>query len=127
MRALTVKRKVHFAEGCKGRKSIENGDAPPPSPAAAPEPTRVPRISQLMALAIHFDWLIREGNVKDQAELARLGGVSRARLTQIMNLTLLAPEIQEKLLFSEGATVSDASIRQAASEPLWHCQRHRLT
>jgi len=38
-----------------------------------------------MALAIRFDGLIRDGKVKDQAELARLGHVSRARLTQIMN------------------------------------------
>jgi hypothetical protein len=33
------------------------------------------------------------------AELARLAHVSRARITQIMNLLLLAPEIQETLLF----------------------------
>jgi hypothetical protein len=44
----------------------------------------IPRISRLMALAIRFDQLIREGTVTDQAELARLGHVSGARLTQIM-------------------------------------------
>jgi hypothetical protein len=51
-----------------------------------------------MALAIRFDQLIRDGVVADQAELARVGHVSRARLTQIMNLLSLAPDIQEDLL-----------------------------
>ncbi len=52
-----------------------------------------------MALAIRFEKLIQEGVVKDQAELARLGHVSRARVTQIMNLLNLASEIQEEILF----------------------------
>ena len=59
---------------------------------------RVPRLSRLMALAIHFDQLIREGKVADYAELARLGNVTRARVTQIMNLLNLAPQIQEEIL-----------------------------
>ena len=52
-----------------------------------------------MALAIHFDRLVRDGEIHDYAELAELGNVTRARVTQIMNLTNLAPEIQEELLF----------------------------
>jgi hypothetical protein len=51
-----------------------------------------------MALAIHFDQLLHDGVAADQAELARLGHVSRARLTQIMNLLTLAPDIQGELL-----------------------------
>ncbi len=51
-----------------------------------------------MALAIHFEGLLARGVVKDMAELARLGHVTRARMTQIMNLRLLAPDIQEALL-----------------------------
>ena len=52
-----------------------------------------------MALAIHFEGLLANGEVTDMADLARLGHVSRARITQIMNLRLLAPEIQKDLLF----------------------------
>jgi hypothetical protein len=52
-----------------------------------------------MALAIRFDALIREGEISDYAELARLANVSRARVTQIMNLLMLAPDIQEEILF----------------------------
>jgi hypothetical protein len=51
-----------------------------------------------MAQAIKFDHMIRDGVVKDQAELARLGFVTRARITQIMNLLNLAPAIQLGLL-----------------------------
>ncbi len=61
---------------------------------------RIPRISRYMALAIHFEALIRQGIVTDYADLARLGHVTRARVTQIMNLRLLAPEIQEEILLN---------------------------
>ena len=60
---------------------------------------RVPRVARLMALAVRFEQLIRTGAVRDYAQLARLGQVSRARLTQIMNLLHLAPDIQEAILF----------------------------
>ena len=51
-----------------------------------------------MALAIRFDLLLRQGVVADYTALARLGHVSRARVTQIMNLLCLAPDLQETLL-----------------------------
>lgn len=60
---------------------------------------KLPRVARLMALAIHFDRLVRNGEIQDYTELAKLGNVTRARVTQIMNLTNLAPEIQEELLF----------------------------
>jgi hypothetical protein len=52
-----------------------------------------------MALALRFEQLLRSGAVRDYAELARLGQVSRARVTQIMNLLHLAPDLQEEILF----------------------------
>jgi len=51
-----------------------------------------------MALAIKFDGYVRDGLVTDYAELARLGHVSRARVSQIMDLDLLAPDTQEAIL-----------------------------
>lgn len=62
-------------------------------------PPRVPRLARLMALAIRFDRLIADGVVRDYADIARLGHVTRARLTQIMSLLFLAPDIQEAILF----------------------------
>ena len=61
-------------------------------------PPRIPRITRLMALAIKLQNMVDCGEVRDYADLARLGYVTRARLTQIMNLLLLAPDIQEHLL-----------------------------
>jgi hypothetical protein len=52
-----------------------------------------------MALAIRFGELMRSGEVTTYAELASLGHVTRARMTQIMSLLCLAPDIQEEILF----------------------------
>jgi hypothetical protein len=60
---------------------------------------RLSRVARLMALAIRFEHLVLSGKVEDYAELARLGRVSRARISQIMNLRQLAPDLQERLLF----------------------------
>jgi hypothetical protein len=91
--SFTVERSFHVGTGRHSRKEIRQGRGPAPLPEG-----RIPRVSRLMALAIRFEQLIAECTVADQAELARLGHVSRARLTQIMNLLNLAPDIQEQLL-----------------------------
>jgi hypothetical protein len=82
--------------GRGAKKRIVEGAAL--SDESKPALERIPRISRYMALAIHFEDLIRQGVVTDYADLARLGHVTRARVTQIMNLRLLAPEIQESLI-----------------------------
>jgi hypothetical protein len=82
--------------------------AAPPSPEPAPI-GQVPRITQLLVLGYHFERLVREGVVQDYAEIARLTGLTRARVTQIVNLTLLDPRIQERILF---LTVADAKCMQ---------------
>ena len=60
---------------------------------------RVPRIARLMALAHKLDGLLGQGAIRNYAALARLGHVSRARISQIMNLLWLAPDIQEQILW----------------------------
>lgn len=95
------------------RKELRQGDAPNPAPIG-----RVPRVSRLMALAIRFDHLIRDGAVADQAELARLGHVTRARLTQIMNLLSLAPDIQEAILYLPATERGRESITQQDLRPI---------
>jgi hypothetical protein len=90
--------------------------------------SRVPRVSKLMALAICFEQLIREGVVADQAELARLGQVSRARLTQVMDLLNLAPEIQGQILGLQPddrtrEIVTERALRRVTSAPDWQKQR----
>jgi hypothetical protein len=65
---------------------------------AVPVPVKVPRIARLLALAHKFQKMLDSGEVESMAELARLGRVSRARITQIMDLLMLAPEIQEEIV-----------------------------
>jgi len=92
---------------------------------------RPPRIACLLALAHRFQVLLDTGQVRDYAELARLGHVTRARFTQIMNLLLLAPSIQEQLLFWTAADARNApterDLRRIAQQVYWNhqesCQR----
>jgi len=94
---LTYESHIHFRRRGRGsRREMETGKAP-----ARPtrEPGRVPRVARLMALALRFDAYLRAGQVGDYAELATLSHVTRARISQIMNLLNLAPDIQEAILF----------------------------
>jgi hypothetical protein len=124
---IEIKRKVHFRQGHHTRKEMGLGEAPPEAPAG-----RVPRVSRLMALAIRLDQLIRDGVVADQAELARLGHVSRARLTQVMNLLCLAPDIQEEVLFLPQTVrgrdvITEKQLRPIAGIASWTIQRRQWT
>ena len=90
---LTIECNVHFKRrGLGGQKELVPAPAPPPAPP------RVPRIAKLMALALRYDAMVRSREVEDFATLARLGHVTRARMSQIMVLVNLAPDIIEALL-----------------------------
>jgi len=122
---VTVTHRIHFSLRNKGRREIRPGPQPVPDDGPA---GRVPRLARLMALAIRFDALIRSGAITDQAELARLGHVSRARVTQIMNLLHLAPDIQEQVLFLPRVTaghdpITERQLRAVARLPGWREQR----
>jgi hypothetical protein len=93
-------------------------------------PGRLSRVTRLMALAIRWEGLLRKGVIKDQAELARLGQVSRARISQILNLVHLAPDIQEQLLFLPLTEQGRDRLQVADLQPLcrtwdWQDQRRQ--
>jgi hypothetical protein len=84
----------------------------------------IPRIARLMALAIRFDRLLRVEEFRDYAELARLGRVTRARMTQIMKLLDLAPDIQEQILFLPNLKgLNERNLRPIVSRIDWNEQR----
>jgi hypothetical protein len=84
----------------------------------------IPRIARLMALAIRLEGLIREGTLRDYADVAQRGQVSRARMTQIMRLLTLAPDIQEQILFLPSArTLNERKLRPVAAKLDWDDQR----
>jgi hypothetical protein len=77
-----------------------------------------------MALAIRFEDLVREERVQDYAELAGLGKVTRARMTQIMKLLDLAPDIQEQILFLPPVKgLTERNLRPVVSRLDWREQR----
>ena len=91
---------------------------------AAPVPEKVPRIARLLALAHKFQGMLDRGDVASMADLARVGRVSRARITQIMDLRLLAPEIQEQVLFT-GMDVPLKDLLPINRAVLWSSQRSK--
>jgi hypothetical protein len=92
---LTIELPVHFQRcGHGSRKELHPGVQAAPVP-----PGRVPRVGRLMALALRLDELVRTGQVGSYSALASLGHVTRARVSQILSLLSLAPDIQEALLF----------------------------
>lgn len=91
---------------------------------------RYPRIVQVVALAIHFQDMLDRGEARNHADLARLGCISRERMSQIMMLAWLAPDIQQEILGlpkTPGGRfpVSETTLRLLAHATLWGEQRVR--
>ncbi len=96
----------------------------PDSVSDAGRRSHIPRITRLMALAIKFQEMVERGEVRDYADLARLGYVTRARITQIMNLLNLAPDIQQALLDGEGGLrLTERDTRCVTRIVSWEEQR----
>jgi len=101
------------------------------SPAAhCLQSSRVSRLARLLALAWHVEGLVRSGTVSSYAAAARLGHVSRARLSQILSLLNLAPDLQEQLFFLQRPACGRQSLvlRQVLTVAAlldWHEQRRR--
>lgn len=120
--SLTVTREVHIRNRNHGAKQFWSGVEP-----AIPV-GKVPRISRVMALAIHCNDLIESGAITDQSELARFGQITTARSTQIMSLLALAPDIQEDILFLPRTQVGRDAIKENEVRPIaatldWRKQR----
>jgi DNA invertase Pin-like site-specific DNA recombinase len=96
-------------------------------PAQMAEATHLPRVTRLLALALKCEGLVRSGTIPEYAELARRGWVTRARVTQIMNLLHLATPIQEEILSwseveNERDPVSERALRRLTRIPMWSKQ-----
>jgi hypothetical protein len=81
-----------------------------------------------MALAIKLEQLMRDNPHLSYQELAGLGQVSAPRLTQILNLLHLAPDLQERLLWLEPngkgrERMHEAALRQISAVYDWRLQR----
>ena len=119
---LTINRKFHVATKRDGRKQLQSG-----KPSTKPK-GRVPRIARLLALAHRCRRLVRDGVIINQSELAHYAQISTTRMTQIMWLDNLAPDIQEEILFLPNTVkgrdpIKEANIRPIAKTLDWRKQR----
>jgi hypothetical protein len=97
-------------------------------PKAVAERGKRPRVAEVLSLAISFEDMIRRGVAKDYSDLARLGCISKERVSQIMRLVWLAPDIQQEILTLPRTPcgrfhLGEPALRQIASRMLWGEQR----
>ena len=107
--------------------SPSSGSEAPPRGETLSARGQLPRATQVLALAIHFQEALLRQEARDYADLARLGGVSRERISQIMKLLWLAPSIQQEVLYlppTPGGRypISELSLRRVATLLPWGAQ-----
>lgn len=86
-----------------------------------------PCIARLMAAAIRMNRLVEDGET-NYSDLARLENLTRSRITQIMGLLNLAPDIQEEILGLPTTVrgkdrISERVIRPITGVSDWEAQR----
>jgi hypothetical protein len=120
---LTLEFEVHFPHD-GDRRRAKPGRKPAPRPEEPSVPQKLPRVVRMLALAHHLDDLLQKGVFKDYADIARISGLSRARITQIMNLLYLAPQVQENLLnpLHPPHLVTEKSALEVAKNAEWDHQ-----
>lgn len=104
----------------------------PTPPAEKPEPVRRPaKVARQLALAHHLEAAIERGLVADQAALARKLGLTRARVTQLFDLLMLAADLQEQVLALEAVDgvepMAERTLRLVAHAGTWAEQRAKWT
>jgi len=97
----------------------------PPPGGKAERRGRAPSLARLLALAHHLDWLLRTGQATDLATIAKEAGVTRARLSQVASLILLAPELQDRVLCLSRSKIAAAQATAGFAARLvdWKDQR----
>ncbi len=80
-----------------------------------------------MALAIRFEELLSSHEVADYSELANRYGVDRGRISRVMHLRLLAPDLQEHLLSIRSETsLSLKALLPVCKTCVWEDQRREF-
>ena len=122
-RVTQVKRKIAFQGEAHKRRAVAKAVR-----EKARQSGRIPRIAKLVALASRMQSMIESGQVDSYQQLAELGRISQPRMTRIISLLLLAPDIQEELLYLPEVIQGKAFIHERLLRPLtreidWRVQR----
>lgn len=104
---------------------FREGAPPPPREVAR----RSAHVARMLALAHHVESAIARGLVASAADVAGQLGFTRARVTHLLDLQLLAPDVQEEVLFLEAVEgeepLSERGLRAVAHAGTWEVQRER--
>jgi hypothetical protein len=115
---------------CQRKRSDVVPDSPSPIVDALELRAKLPRITHTVARAILFEEAIAAGEAADFSDLARLTAMTRERVSQVMRMTWLAPDIQEEILClppvrrRRTCAVSVPEVEVIAGEVLWDDQRN---
>jgi hypothetical protein len=97
-----------------------------PPPAVVPV-VRPARVAVMLALAHKIAAAITAGRLHDQADAARRLDLTRARITQLLALLALAPDLQERVLFLESIDgiepLTERALRRTIRTWSWDTQR----
>jgi hypothetical protein len=93
---------------------------------------RLPQVTRILALAVHFEEMIRKGDAQDYADIGRLCCLCRERVSQVTRLNYLAPDIQVELLYLPPTLtgrypISESAVRKIANLLSWADQRAAWT
>ena len=90
----------------------------------------VPRVKRLLALAYHYDKILAENPNISQNKLASLLPITRARLTQILNLNFLSNHIKSEIMdmpntFKGKDRISTKIVVKISQELEWDVQNEK--
>lgn len=119
MTAVTVEYDVSFGDG-PGKPSLATTEKHVVKPKSS-----ATRTARLLALAHYVERLVESGQLKDYAHAARVLGMTRARMAQVMNLLLLSPGLQERILSGE-LVISERALRNVVRCVEWKKQNNKL-
>jgi hypothetical protein len=104
------------------RKRFVSKPRPPTVSVARPA-----RVAIMLALAHQIVAAISTGRLHDQADAARRLGVTRPRITQLLYLLQLAPDLQEHVLFLDVVDgiepLTERTLRVVTRTKAWAQQR----
>jgi|SRR5277367_735958 len=118
---------IQFSLRGHAQRRVEESN---PQTTTVQDTGRLPRITEMLAMAHWFEEMIRSGEAKDYADVARLTCLCRERVSQIVRLVDLAPEIQLEVLYLQPVRgraypVSESAMRKIANTLDWNQQRRQ--
>jgi hypothetical protein len=123
---LVITGQLHRVQRRHAQCFVVEPPTPPPAPIRRPA-----RVAVMLALAHKLQQAIDRGDLRDQADAARRLGFNRARITQLFDLTLLAPDIQEQIFFAEAVDgvepTTEREVRRIARARTWATQRRAFS